>query len=137
MNQSERRLFLINHLLNEDEKYKNILLPDNSVDQFNLYRSLVNVRMPKEIDEDYLKVEDDFLNEETKKKGVIRLEDLTPVQNEIYLWKGDITTLQCDAIVNVANSQMLGCFCPCHACIDKPIPSRITQRFTAYTKASA
>ena len=47
--------------------------------------------------------------------------DLTQLQEDLYLWQGDITTLRCDAIVNAANSKMLGCFCPCHGCIDNAI----------------
>ena len=61
------------------------------------------------------------MQEETRKKGVTALSDLEPVQKGIYLWRGDITTLQCDGIVNAANSQMLGCFCPNHGCIDNAI----------------
>ena len=66
-------------------------------------------------------VQDAYLQEETRKKGVTALSDLEPVQKGIYLWRGDITTLQCDGIVNAANSQMLGCFCPNHGCIDNAI----------------
>lgn len=55
------------------------------------------------------------------RKGITDLADLTPVQEGLYLWQGDITTLKCDAIVNAANSQMLGCFVPCHGCIDNAI----------------
>ena len=46
---------------------------------------------------------------------------MLPVQPGLYLWQGDITTLAVDAIVNAANSQMLGCFAPCHGCIDNAI----------------
>ena len=61
------------------------------------------------------------MQEETRRKGITQLVDLQPVQEGIYLWQGDITTLRCDAIVNAANSQMLGCFAPCHGCIDNAI----------------
>ena len=61
------------------------------------------------------------MQEELRRKGITELSNLTPVQEGIYLWQGDITTLSCDAIVNAANSQMLGCFHPCHGCIDNAI----------------
>jgi O-acetyl-ADP-ribose deacetylase (regulator of RNase III) len=70
---------------------------------------------------DFLAVQDDYLSQEIRQKGITYLSDLTPIQKGIYLWQGDITTLACDAIVNAANSQMLGCFCPCHGCIDNAI----------------
>jgi O-acetyl-ADP-ribose deacetylase (regulator of RNase III) len=43
---------------------------------------------------------------------------------KLILWQGDITTLGCDAIVNAANSQLLGCFKPFHRCIDNAIHNR-------------
>lgn len=66
-------------------------------------------------------MQDAYLQEETRRKGITDLSDLEPVQKGIYLWRGDITTLRCDGIVNAANSQMLGCFCPNHGCIDNAI----------------
>lgn len=121
MTQSERRLWLINYLKNENPRFSGVETPPDSDGQFKLYRSLVNVRMPSEISEEYLEIEDAFLKEENEKKGVVRLEDLTPVCEEYYIWQGDITRLAADAIVNAANSQMLGCFVPCHSCIDNCI----------------
>ena len=121
MTQTERRLWLIHYLLEEDGRYANITVPTSGAEQFQLYRSLVNVRMPNQISEEYLSIEDEFLRSETAEKGITHLSDIPEASNDIYLWKGDITTLEVDAIVNAANSQMLGCFCPCHACIDNCI----------------
>ena len=85
------------------------------------FRALVNVRMPKPSSEEFLQLQDEYLQEEIKRKGVTDIDNLTPVASDIYLWQGDITTLKCDGIVNAANSQLLGCFCPNHKCIDNAI----------------
>ena len=106
MTQNERLDFLINHLISEDNRYCNIVIPKNSEEKFNLFRSLVNVREPKQISSEFIKLQDD---------------DLQAISNKLYLWQGDITTLKCGAIVNAANSAMLGCFVPCHKCIDNAI----------------
>lgn len=127
MTQEERRLYLIKELLYEQPGYGNMEIPMDEQEQKNLLRSLFNVRMPKPVAPAFLEVQDTYLKEETRKKGITDLTGLTPVQEGIYLWKGDITTLRCDAIVNAANSQMLGCFYPCHGCIDNAIPFSITQ----------
>lgn len=96
-------------------------IPSDEMEQRKLLRSLFNIRMPAWISEDFLKVQDEYLQEETRRKGVTELADLTPLEPEIYLWQGDITTLVCDAIVNAANSGMTGCYQPCHSCIDNCI----------------
>jgi O-acetyl-ADP-ribose deacetylase (regulator of RNase III) len=121
MNQQERRRFLIEALLQEQPQYRSIQIPTNAQEQRDLLRSLMNVRMPKPADETFLKIQDAYLREETARKGITDLEALTPIQDGLYLWQGDITTLRCDGIVNAANSQLLGCFCPCHGCIDNAI----------------
>ncbi len=77
--------------------------------------------MPRAVSREFLEVQDAYLQTETSEKGITKLSDLQPVQDGLYLWKGDITKLCCDAIVNAANSGMLGCFCPCHGCIDNAI----------------
>ena len=121
MTQTERRKYLIQELLREQPQYRNIEIPESAQDQKNLLRSLFNIRMPEPVSEEFLQVQDAYLQGEAAEKGVTDLADLTPIEEGIYLWQGDITTLKCDAIVNAANSQMLGCFCPCHGCIDNAI----------------
>ena len=86
-----------------------------------LFRALVNVRAPKAVSKEFLDVQNAYLQEELRLKGITDISNLKPIAPDICLWKGDITTLKCDAIVNAANSQMLGCFCPNHGCIDNAI----------------
>lgn len=121
MTQTERRMYLIRELLREQPQYQNMKIPVNTQEQKTLLRSLFNIRMPRPAGNEFLKIQDAYLQEETAGKGITDLADLMPVQEDIYLWQGDITTLKCDAIVNAANSRMLGCFCPCHGCIDNAI----------------
>lgn len=121
MTQSERRIYLINKLIGEEPKYGSIQIPVDEKGQKNLLRSLMNVRMPGPIDEDFIKVQDEYLQERLIEKGVTDINNMTPVQEDIYIWQGDITTLKCDAIVNAANSGMTGCYYPCHSCIDNCI----------------
>lgn len=119
--QGQRLDFLIRCLLNENEEYKNREIPAGQPDKRRLLRSQMNVRPPVPASEEFLKVQDAYLQERLAERGVTEPENLTPVQPGIYLWQGDITTLAADAIVNAANSRMLGCFVPCHGCIDNAI----------------
>lgn len=112
---------LIEYLLNENASYRNITMPTDEKEQFQLYRSLVNVRPAMKISAEYLKAEDKLLQKLTAQKGITDIADLKPAGKNIYLWQGDITTLKCDAIVNAANSGMTGCYHPCHNCIDNCI----------------
>lgn len=121
MNQSERRLFLIRSLLNENPAYRDWDVPQGADDQRQLLRGLMNVRPAQNSDEEFLKIQDEYLHEATKEKGVMDADSLSPIQPGIYLWQGDITTLKCDAIVNAANSGMTGCYVPNHRCIDNAI----------------
>lgn len=119
--QDERRIYLIKALLKEQTRYSETEIPSNAEEQKRLLRSLFNVRMPLPVTEGFLKVQDEYLQEETKAKGITDIENLLPADGNLYLRQGDITALKCGAIVNAANSQMLGCFYPCHSCIDNQI----------------
>lgn len=123
MTQDERLIFLLRDLLAERKEYEDIPVPDSLSEKRRLLRSLMNVRPPVPVREDFLRVQDAYLVDRLAERGVTRLKDLTPVRPGLYLWQGDITTLAVDAIVNAANSQMLGCFVPCHGCIDNAIHS--------------
>ena len=121
MNQSEKRLFLIQSLLNERPSCQKQIIPADSERQKILLRGLMNVRRPVRIGADFLQVQDAYLQDETAAKGITDIADLTPIQPGLYLWQGDITTLKCDAIANAANSGMTGCYIPNHRCIDNAI----------------
>ena len=121
MNQSEKRLFLIQSLLKERPEYRDMNIPAEPERQRQLLRGLMNIRTPKRIGADFQKMQDEYLQSETAAKGITDIADLTPIQQGLYLWQGDITTLKCDAIVNAANSGMTGCYIPNHRCIDNAI----------------
>ncbi len=121
MTQEERLDYLISRLLKERENYDSISVPKSIEEKRILLRSLFNIRPPVEIDEEFLKIQDEYLKERNQERGIVSLKDLLQVKESIYLFKGDITTLKVDAIVNAANSELLGCFIPCHHCIDNAI----------------
>ena len=121
MTQSERRLYLIRSLLKEKTEYGKTIVPPDSEGQRRLLRSLMNVRAPKAADADFLKIQDEYLQEELERSGITKLSDLTPADGDLYIRQGDITRIACGAIVNAANSGMTGCYVPCHSCIDNCI----------------
>lgn len=123
MNQKERRIFLIKKLLCEQPEYARMKIPQEEQEQKNLFRSLCNIRKPAPAGREFLEIQDAYLQEETRQKGITDFSGLLPIQEGIYLWQGDITTLCCDAIVNAANSGMTGCYHPLHSCIDNQIHS--------------
>lgn len=121
MTQIERRKYLIERLLGEQSRREGFNIPTDEDTQRRVLRSLMNVRPARPMDDEFLAVQDEYLREDLRLKGVTDLADLTPIADNIYLWQGDITTLRCDAIVNAANSGMTGCYIPCHGCIDNAI----------------
>ena len=121
MTQEQRRIWLIRELLKEQKEYAGVEIPAQEQEQKRLLRSLCNVRPPRPVSSEFLEVQDAYLQEETRRKGIVRPEDTQEMRKGIRLWQGDITRLAADAIVNAANSQMLGCFVPCHGCIDNAI----------------
>lgn len=121
MTHTEKRQFLLRALLDEKPRFERIDIPDSETEQKRLLRSLFNIRLPHPASATFLQIQDEYLREEIAQKGITDSSNLSPIQEDLYLWQGDITTLRVDAIVNAANSGLLGCFYPCHGCIDNAI----------------
>ena len=131
MEQKERLDYLIKAFLAESREFRTLTVPQNETDKRGLLRSLMNIRMPKALPPEVLSVQDDYLQERAREKGIVPLFDIrsvreayrseAPYADVFAVWQGDITRLQADAIVNAANSEMLGCFIPMHSCIDNAI----------------
>ncbi len=113
--------YMIDFLLDEMPEYREDAkrIDDPEI----LLRSLMNVRPPMKLNPGFLKAQDEYLSHVRDSKGVVDVNALPEVQPHISLWQGDITRLNSDAIVNAANSKLLGCFIPCHRCIDNAIHS--------------
>ena len=112
---------MIKSLLQERTEYRDISISADTEQQKQLLRALMNVRTPQQLGKEFLRIQDEYLKYEIAAKGITDVAELTPVQQGIYLWQGDITTLKCDAVVNAANSGMTGCYIPNHRCIDNAI----------------
>ncbi len=98
-------------------------IPDDLLSQRKLLRALMNVRPPMPLDAEFLKLQDEILSAEVKERGVVKVSEIPSVEKNLKIWQGDITRLDADAIVNAANSALLGCFVPLHGCIDNAIHS--------------
>ena len=122
MTQQQRLDYLLDVLMQENPE-DGAWLQKRYGNTFALLRGLMNLRPPHACSEDFLAVQDAYLQELTREKGIVDAAGLTPsaIHPQLYLWQGDITRLQVDAIVNAANSQMLGCWEPNHGCIDNII----------------
>lgn len=133
MKQQERLDFLLEKLKEDSVQYKNLQVEENETAKKEAVRSLMNIRKPRYIDRKILKVQDEFLQNQTFEKGIVTLDMIptvkeqhgsnNPLADKISIWQGDMTRLKVDAIVNAANSALLGCFVPCHRCIDNAIHS--------------
>ena len=98
-------------------------IPNDLISQRQLLRALMNVRPPMPLDKNFLKLQDELLSAEVAERGVVKAKDIPEVAPCIKIWRGDITRLEVDAIVNAANEKLLGCFVPLHGCIDNAIHS--------------
>jgi O-acetyl-ADP-ribose deacetylase (regulator of RNase III) len=116
---------LLNYLLGEYPRYSKVIIPSDLIGKRQLMHSLMNLRPPAQISGDIIRVQDEELKKQLLEKGIIELNQciVSPIDDRLKLWQGDITRLSVDAIVNAANSQMLGCFVPLHSCIDNAIHS--------------
>jgi len=131
--EQEKRLdYLLEEFKKDSVQYKDLVVGRSYEDKRMALRSLMNIRMPRYMAKDVLKIQDEFLTQETKEKGIVAWNEIpdvkeggssVPYADKLSIWQGDITRLSVGAIVNAANSQMLGCFVPCHRCIDNAIHS--------------
>lgn len=119
--QNQRLEYLVEAFKAESDQYMDLQTPGDTEGRRHLLRSLMNIRMPGKMDDSVLAVQDEYLQERIREKGIVTLEDIPVKEGVISVWQGDITRLAVDAIVNAANSQMLGCFIPMHTCIDNCI----------------
>ena len=144
MDQDERLDYLVEEFKIDSVQYKDLDTPSDSAGKRRTLRSLMNIRMPKMLSPAVLSVQDEYLKERIRENGIVSLEEIPTIADQgsthafadlLSIWQGDITRLQVDAIVNAANSQMLGCFVPMHTCIDNTILHTVTRLITVSTES--
>ena len=121
MTQEQRLDTLVEAFKADSVQYKDLQTPADTEGKRRILRSLMNIRMPKKLDDSVLTVQDEYLRERILENGIVTLSEIPVIRNGMSIWQGDITRLAVDAIVNATNSQMLGCFVPMHTCIDNCI----------------
>lgn len=84
MIQTERRIYLIEELFKEQPWYERPEIPEDEAGQKRLLRPLFNIRMPRPVSREFLTVQDAYLQEEIRRKGITDFADLRPVQEGIY-----------------------------------------------------
>lgn len=125
MDRSENIRSVLRTLLDERPEYADWQIPDSLPERQRMMRALLNVRPPHPVSEDLIIAQNRELEQQLTDKGIVALSEIMPcrMNERLRLWQGDITRLQVDAIVNAANSSLLGCFVPMHRCIDNAIHS--------------
>ena len=119
--QDQRLDYLVDAFKKDSVQYKELETPKDTEGKRRILRSLMNIRMPRKMDKAVLSVQDEYLQERVRENGIVELDDIPMIRDRMSIWQGDIARLAVDAIVNAANSQMLGCFVPMHTCIDNCI----------------
>lgn len=130
MTQKERLDYLVKEFKADSVQYRDLETPADTEGKKRLLRSLMNIRMPHPMEDRVLEIQNEYLCERIRENGIVTLSDIPTISDQgsshafadrLSIWQGDITRLAVDAVVNAANAQMLGCFQPCHSCIDNCI----------------
>ena len=130
MTQTERLDYLVEEFKEDSVRYRDLETPKDTEGKKRILRSLMNIRMPRRMDARVTEVQDEYLKERIRENGIVTLSKIPKIADQgsthafadkLSIWQGDITRLAVDAIVNAANSQMLGSFVPMHTCIDNCI----------------